>query len=279
MRTIKASEITAAVKNMAVDACHYINPEMIFALENAYKNETSDLGKIALEELLKNAEISRAEMIPTCQDTGLAEIFVEIGQDVKVKGGLLYDAVNQGVREGYEEGYLRKSMCDPVTRKNTGDNTPAVIHFQMTDGDKVKIFFMAKGGGGDNMSRVNMLEPHKGVRDIKDFVIQTCLEAGANACPPIVVGVGIGGAFDTVALLARRSLLNPLSRENPDNALGKMEQGILEEINRRGLGPQGFGGKYFALGVNILKEPCHVATLPVAVNIDCHAHRHKSMIL
>jgi len=279
MRTIKAADITEAIKKMAIEACHYINSEMTEALAAARESEPSPVGKIILQELIDNAEVAKKELIPYCQDTGLAVVFAELGQEVHIEGGLLTDAVNEGVRQGYDEGYLRKSTCEPLTRKNIGDNTPAIVHVSMVEGDKLKLIFAAKGGGSENMSRVTMLKPADGAEGIKRFVIRRCLEAGGNPCPPIVVGVGIGGTFEYAAILAKKALLRPLARNNPDPVLEKMETEILEEVNKTGHGPMGLGGRNFALAVKILKAPCHIASLPVAVNIDCHAHRHKEMIL
>ncbi len=279
MRTIKASEITQAVKKMSIEAAHFLNPEMTEAFARAKENEPSPIGRAILQELLDNARIAKTELIPYCQDTGLAVIFVELGQEVYIEGGLLSDAINEGVRQGYDEGYLRKSACDPFTRKNTGDNTPAIIHISLTEGDKLKLIFAAKGGGSENMSRVTMLKPADGVEGVKKFVIQRCLEAGGNPCPPIVVGVGIGGTFEYAALLAKKALMRPLVQKNPDPFLAQLEDELLTEINKTGHGPQGLGGRNFALAVKILKTPCHIASLPLAVNIDCHAHRHKEIIL
>lgn len=279
MRIIKASDVTEAVKNMAMDSCYYLNSEVIQALQKAKNDEPSPLGRIILQELLDNADIAKKELIPYCQDTGLAVIFVEMGQETLIEGGLLTQAINEGVRQGYDEGYLRKSACDPLTRKNTGDNTPAIIHFSLVEGDKLKLMFAAKGGGSENMSSVVMLKPADGAEGIKKYVIQKCVEAGGNPCPPIIVGVGIGGNLEDVALLAKKSLLLPLAQRNPDPVLARMEDEILEEVNKSGHGPMGLGGRNFALAVKILKAPCHIASLPLAVNINCHAHRHKEMIL
>ena len=279
MRSIKTSDITEAVKKMAIDACHYMNSEVTEALAKARETEPSPIGRVILEELLENAEISKKELIPYCQDTGLAVVFVELGQEVQIEGGLLNDAINEGVRQGYDEGYLRKSTCDPLTRKNLGDNTPAIIHVSLVDGDKLKLILAAKGGGSENMSRVTMLKPADGIEGIKKYVIRRCFEAGGNPCPPIIIGVGIGGTFEYAAILAKKALLRPLAQKNPDPMLAKMEEEILEEVNKTGHGPMGLGGRTFALAVKILKAPCHIASLPLAVNINCHAHRHKEMIL
>ncbi len=279
MRTIKASEITEAVKKLCIEAAYFLNQEMITAFKKAQESEESPISKAIFGELIENAEIAKTEMIPYCQDTGFAVFFVELGQGVCIEDGLLTDAINEGVRQGYKEGYLRNSICDPFTRKNTGDNTPAIIHLNLVEGDKIKIVFDAKGGGSENMSRVTMLKPSDGIEGIKRFVIQRCLEAGGNPCPPIVVGVGIGGTFETAAILAKKALLKPLEQENEEPVLAQLEQDLLTEINKTGHGAQGLGGRNFCLGVKVLRHPCHIASLPVAVNIDCHAHRHKETIL
>jgi fumarate hydratase subunit alpha len=279
MRTIEASEITKAVKQLAIEAAYYLNQEMIGAFQRCLQTEKSPIGKAVFEELIENAELSKSELIPYCQDTGFAVVFLEIGQDVHIVDGLVTDAAEEGVRQAYREGYLRMSICDPFTRKNTGDNTPAIVHISIVEGDRVKIIFDAKGGGSENMSRVTMLAPSAGIEGIKKFVIQRCLEAGSNPCPPIVVGVGIGGTFEVAALLAKKALMLPLEYENPDPQLAQLEEELLEEINKTGHGPQGLGGTNYALSVKVLKHPCHIASLPVAVNIDCHAHRHKEVIL
>ncbi|MBN1902928.1 fumarate hydratase [Candidatus Sumerlaeota bacterium] len=279
MRIIKASDVTEAIKKMAMDSCHYLNSEVTQAIRKAKNDETSPLGKIILQELLDNANIARNELIPYCQDTGLAVVFVEMGQEVEIQGGLLSHAIDEGVRQGYDEGYLRKSVCDPLTRKNTGDNTPAIIHLSLVEGDKLKLMLAAKGGGSENMSSVVMLKPADGIEGIKKYVIRKCFEAGGNPCPPIIIGVGIGGNLEYAALLAKKALLLPLAHRNPDPVLARMEEEILEEVNKSGHGPMGLGGRNFALAVKIMKAPCHIASLPLALNIDCHAHRHKEMIL
>lgn len=279
MRVIEVSEIAIAVKKLAIEAAYYLNPEMLSAFQSAKEKEPSPIGKEILAELIENAKLAKEEKIPYCQDTGVAVVFIELGQEVRLEGGLLEDAVNEGVRLGYSEGRLRASLCDPFTRKNTGDNTPAIIHLRLVEGDKLKIVFMAKGGGCENMSKVVMLKPSDGVEGIKHLVVQHCFEAAANPCPPVVVGVGIGGTLEKAALLAKEALLRPLQQENEDPFLASLEQELLTEINKIGYGPQGLGGRTYALAVKILKHPCHIASLPVAINIDCHAHRHKEIIL
>jgi fumarate hydratase subunit alpha len=214
-----------------------------------------------------------------CQDTGIAVIFAELGQEVRIEGGLLIETIHEGVRQGYLEGYLRKSICDPFTRKNTGDNTPAVIHLELVAGDQLKIIIAPKGGGSENMSALAMMKPADGLEGIKRFVVQKASEAGPNPCPPVILGVGIGGNFEKVALLAKRALLRPLGSTNSDPELAALEEELLEKINALGIGPQGLGGRTFALGVHVEKHPCHIASLPVAVNVNCHAGRHKEVIL
>jgi len=279
MRIINVSEVRDAVKKLCIDAAYEINDEMLKGFDNAIKNEESPIGKMILEELKENARIAINERIPYCQDTGLAVIFVDIGQDVHFEGGLLSEAINDGVRLGYEEGFLRRSVCDPFTRVNTKTNTPAIIHYDIVDGDKVKIVLDAKGGGSENMSAIKMLKPSDGVEGVKKFVIQRCFEAGSNPCPPIIVGVGIGGNFEKSALLAKKALLRPLEDNNPNPKLAQLEKELLEEINKIGYGPQGLGGSNYCLAVKINYQPCHIASLPVAINIDCHAHRHKHITI
>ncbi|HUT83366.1 MAG TPA: fumarate hydratase, partial [Thermodesulfobacteriota bacterium] len=222
--------------------------------------------------------IAQKELIPLCQDTGFAVCFVELGDDVRVLGGNLIEAINEGVRLGYQEGYLRKSICNPFTRKNTGDNTPAVIHVKLVPGDKLKIVIAPKGGGSENMSRAIMLKPSDGVEGIKEFVVSRIQESGANPCPPIVVGVGIGGTLEKAALLAKEALIRPLGKPNPDPEVAQLEKELLTKINDLGIGPQGLGGRITALSVNVEVHPCHIASLPVAVNINCHSHRHKEVV-
>jgi fumarate hydratase subunit alpha len=238
------------------------------------------LGKEIISQLLENAKIAKNEKLPICQDTGFTVVFVEIGQEVEITGGNLYDAINEGVRRGYKEGYLRKSIVDhPLRRKNTGDNTPAVIHTEIVPGDQLKISIIPKGAGCENMSGLAMLKPAQGIEGIKNFVVETVRKAGANPCPPIVVGVGVGGTFEKVALLAKKALLRKMDSYNEDNEMSQLEKELLIEINKLGIGPQGLGGRSTALRVFIEWFPCHIASLPVAVNIECHAHRHKEIII
>ena len=245
------------------------------SFDRAIAKEESPLGIGILKELKENARIAKEEGMAICQDTGFAVIFLELGQDVHLVGGDLREAIFEGVRKGYRDGYLRKSICHPFTRANTGDNTPAILHTEVVPGDKVKITVAPKGGGSENMSRVIMLTPSDGVEGIKRFVVQRVKESGSNPCPPTVVGVGIGGTFEQAALLAKKSLLRPLGSKNPDSELDKLESEILDEINRLGIGPQGLGGRTTSLAVHIIMMPCHIASFPLAVNIQCHAQRHK----
>jgi fumarate hydratase subunit alpha len=279
-RTIPYQKIVETVAELAQEANFCLGEDVRRALEEALKQEVSPVGREVLEQILANAEIAARERMPICQDTGVAVVFLELGQEVRVAGGYLYDAVNEGVRRGYIEGYLRKSVVeDPFRRKNTGDNTPAIIHTRVVPGDRLKITLLAKGGGSENMSALAMLTPAAGARGVVDFVVDTVRRAGPNSCPPVVVGVGIGGDFSRAALLAKEALLRPLGQPSPDPDIARMEREILEEINRLGIGPQGFGGRVTALAVHIEIFPCHLASLPVAVNLNCHAARHKSITL
>ena len=280
MKTINASDITKAVKKMCMEANYYLGEDVFNAFNKALKEEKSAAGISVLEQLVENANIAKNEQVPMCQDTGFAVFFVELGQDVHITGGVLKDAINEGVRQGYTEGFLRKSIVsDPLKRVNTKDNTPAVIHIEIVQGENLKITIAPKGGGSENMSGLKMLKPADGVKGIKDFVIERVSQAGSNPCPPIVVGVGIGGAFEVAAMLAKKALLRELGKHHPDPDTAELEKELLEKVNNLGIGPQGFGGVVTALAVNVEKHPCHIASLPVAVNINCHAHRHKEVIL
>jgi len=256
-----------------------LGEDVFQAFDRAMEKEESPLGLDILKELKENARIAKEEKVPICQDTGSAVVFLELGQDVHLVGGDLRDAIFDGVRQGFRNGYLRKSICHPFTRANTGDNTPAIIHTEIVAGDKVKITVAPKGGGAENMSRVVMLTPSDGVEGIKRFVVQRVKEAGSNPCPPTVVGIGIGGNFEASALLAKKSLLRPLGSKNPDPELDRLEGEILAEINKLGIGPQGLGGRTTSLGVHILMMPCHIASFPLAVNVQCHVHRHKEALI
>jgi len=279
MRQISTKVITAAVKEAAVRANYELGSDVTDAFRAALEKEQSPVGKEIINKLIENAEIARRERIPICQDTGLAIIFAEIGQDVNIVGGSFRDAVEQGIREGYKEGYLRKSVCDPFTRKNTGDNTPVIIHLELVPGERLTLWVVPKGGGSENMSRLFMLPPSAGWKGIKEKVLQTVLEAGPNPCPPTIIGVGIGGNFEESAILAKKSLLRPLGAPNPDPELASKEQELIEEINKTGVGPQGLGGRITSLAVHMLVMPCHIASLPLAVNIQCHASRHEEIAI
>ena len=279
MREIHLSQITAAVRDLTVSANTHLGQDVLAAFERAIPQEVSPTGKDILAKLIEKAHIAQEEGIPICQDTGFAVVFVELGQEVHLVGGELKEAINEGVRQGYQEGYLRKSICHPFTRKNTADNTPAVIHLEVIPGDGLRLTVAPKGGGSENMSRVTMLTPAVGIPGVKDFVVQRVKESGANPCPPTIVGVGIGGTFEMAAILAKKALLRPLSSQNPDPELSTLEQEMLEEINCLGIGPQGLGGRITSLAVHVNMMPCHIASLPVAVNIQCHAARHKEIEL
>lgn len=275
MREINAREVTETVKDLCISANYELGADVVEAFENAIAQEESPVGKDILNQLKENARIAGNERIPICQDTGYAVVFVELGQEVHVVGGDLNDAIQNGVRQGYQEGYLRNSVCHCFTRANTGDNTPAIIHLETVPGDEMKIIVAPKGGGSENMSRVVMLTPSVGIEGIKEYVVERVREAGSNPCPPTIVGVGIGGTFEQAALIAKKALLRPIGSQNSDPDLTKLEDDILKRINRLGIGPQGLGGRTTSLAVHINMMPCHIASLPLAVNIQCHAHRHK----
>jgi len=280
VRKLSAKTITEAVTTLCKEANYFLGQDVVNAFKSYKEKETSSTGKDILEQLLTNAEIARTEEVPMCQDTGYAVFFIEVGQDLHIVEGLLDDAINEGVRKGYLEGYLRKSIVGhPLNRVNTGDNTPAVIHTKIVAGDKLKITIAPKGGGSENMSGIRMLKPAEGVEGVKNFVLETVEKAGPNPCPPIVVGVGIGGTFEKAALLAKQSLLRPIGSRNSQQDMADLENELLDKINKLGIGPQGLGGITTALDVHIETYPAHIASLPVAVNINCHAARHKSTIL
>ncbi len=278
MREIPAQAVVDAVRDASIRANIELGDDVVEALKRAVALEESDVGRDILEKLLENAAIAREERIPICQDTGVAVLFVELGQGAMVTGDL-YQALEEGIRQGYEEGFLRKSVCDPFTRKNTGDNTPIIVHLNLVPGDRLRIWVVPKGGGSENMSRLFMLPPAAGWAGIKEKVVQTVAEAGPNPCPPTIIGVGIGGNFEQSAILAKKSLLRLLGTPNPDPRLVDMEEELLREINRTGVGPQGLGGRVTSLAVHILMMPCHIASLPLAVNIQCHASRHVEIVL
>lgn len=281
MREIDVKEITKAIAKLCQEANFYLDDEVIKIYKECIEKEESPVGKEIFQQMLENAEISATEKIAMCQDTGVAVIFAKVGQDVHLVGGDFSEAINEGVRQGYTEGYLRKSIVkDPlIKRANTKDNTPAVIHTEIVPGDKIHLMVVPKGGGSENMSALAMLKPAQGVAGLKSFVVGTVDKAGSNPCPPIVVGVGIGGTFEKAALLAKKALLRPLKDTNPEPEFAVLEKELLEEINNLGIGPQGLGGRMTALAVKIETHPCHIASMPVAVNINCHATRHKEIVI
>ncbi|AGL01397.1 hydro-lyase, Fe-S type, tartrate/fumarate subfamily [Desulfoscipio gibsoniae DSM 7213] len=274
------ANISQAVAKLCMDANYFLGQDMIDALQGAYDQEISLTGKEIIQQIIDNAGIAKSEEVPMCQDTGFAVVFVELGQDVHIEGGSLEDAINEGVRRGYTDGYLRKSIVGhPLERVNTGDNTPAVVHLKLVPGDKLKIIVAPKGGGSENMSAIKMLKPAEGVEGVKQFVLDTVMAAGPNPCPPIVVGVGIGGTFEKAALLSKESLLRAVGTPNPRPEIAELEKELFDSINNLGVGPQGLGGRITALAVHVNIYPAHIASLPVAVNINCHASRHKEVIL
>lgn len=280
MRTIDVAEITENIKQMCIEANHFLAQDMDEAMKNAADHEKSPLGKQILCQLQDNLRIAKEDMIPICQDTGMAVIFVEIGQDVHFTGGALEDAVQEGVRRGYVEGYLRKSVVkDPILRENTKDNTPAVIHYEMTAGEQVKLTVAPKGFGSENMSRVFMLKPADGIEGVKEAILTAVREAGPNACPPMVIGVGIGGTFEKCALMAKKALTRPVDEHSNIPYVRELEAEMLERINKTGIGPGGLGGTTTALAVNVNTYPTHIAGLPVAVNICCHVNRHVVRVI
>ncbi|MCI8804601.1 MAG: fumarate hydratase [Clostridiales bacterium] len=280
MREIDSAEITKAVKNLCIESNCVLNGDIYASIENSMKNEVSEIGKDILGKLIKNADIAKEKMKPICQDTGMAVVFLEIGQEAFIINGNLTDAVNEGVRQGYEEGFLRKSVVgDPLLRVNTGDNTPAVIHYNIVSGDKVKITVAPKGFGSENMSKIYMLKPSQGIEGVKDAVLNTVKLAGSNPCPPMVIGVGIGGNFEMCAYLAKKALLRPINKSSEIPYIKELEDELLKKVNKLGIGPQGLGGKTTVLGLNIETFATHIAGLPVAVNISCHVTRHQEIIL
>lgn len=280
MRIINANEITKEVKRMVIEANYYLPKDVMEALEKAKEEDDWNLSKDILDKIVKNAEIASNEQVPMCQDTGMAVVFVEMGQEVVIENGYIEDAINEGIRQGYSQGLLRKSIvADPLNRVNTKDNSPGIINYSIVPGDKLTISVAAKGFGSENMSRLKMLKPAEGLKGVKDFILETVELAGPNACPPIVVGVGLGGTFDKVTLLAKKALMRDLDKYNEDPYYANLEKEILEEINELGIGPQGFGGRTTALKVAMEYYPTHIAGLPIAVNINCHATRHKEVTL
>jgi len=279
MRDIHTDQIISALEGLFIDANINLSQFVLDAFNRAIDREESPVSKEVLRELITNAEIASKENIPICQDTGLAVTFLEIGQDVHIVGENLEDAVAEGVRRAYKKGYLRKSCCDPFTRKNTGDNTPPITHIKIVPGDRIRIVVLPKGGGSENYGEVRMLVPSQGKEGVKSFVLEMVKKGGPNPCPPIIVGVGIGGNFETSALLSKEALMVPFGERNNDPVMAELEEELLEEINKTGIGPQGYGGTVTALDVHVKSMPCHLASLPVAVNIQCHAHRIKETIL
>lgn len=280
MRTVQAEDIKNAVKEMCISINYQLSDDMKFCMDQAVQKENSVLGKKILCQLEENLKIAREDRIPICQDTGMAVVFADIGQDVHVEGGYIEDAIQEGVRRGYQEGYLRKSVVeDPLIRTNTGDNTPAVVYYSVVPGDQIKLTVTAKGFGSENMSRIYMLKPAQGIEGVKDAIVRTVEEAGPNSCPPVYVGVGIGGTFEKAAIMAKRALTRPAGQHSEIPYVRAMEEELLERINRLGIGPGGLGGTVTALGVNINVYATHIAGLPVAVNMCCHVNRHVVRVL
>jgi len=279
MKHINASEIHAAVRNMILDANRHLPQDVYQAFEDAETREESASALEVLRQLKENADLAAETGLPLCQDTGVAVFFVELGEDVIIEGGSLTQVLNDAMVEGYDKGYLRKSLCHPLTRQNTGNNTPAVIHTDVVPGDMLKIKYMAKGGGSENMSRCTMLTPAQGWEGIKDFVVRRMAEAGPNPCPPTIVGVGIGGTFDLAPTLAKKALFRPVGERNADPEIAALEEELLQAVNSLDIGPMGLGGKTTSLDVKIEMHPCHIASLPLAVNVQCHSSRHKEVVL
>ncbi len=280
MREVDVSEIADVVAKLSIEACCELGADVMAALETALEREESPTAREVLKEIIENDRIAADETVPMCQDTGVAVIFLEVGQDVHFVGGDLNEAINRGVAQGYTEGYLRKSLvAHPLKRKNTGDNTPAVVHVEIVPGDRVRVRFAPKGGGSENMSTVRMMAPAAGREGVKKFVVDWVSQAGANPCPPVIVGVGLGGTFEKAALLAKKALLREIGERAKDPDDAQLERAILEEVNELGIGPQGFGGRITALEVFVESHPCHIASLPVAVNLQCHAARHKEAVV
>ncbi|OLN25129.1 Fumarate hydratase class I, aerobic [Desulfovibrio sp. DV] len=277
MKTVQAKDIREAVAAMCIAANRELPADVRAAFEAAHAAEEAPAAKEIFRQLLENADLARDTGLPLCQDCGLGVFFVEVGEDVRVEGSTLRQAINDGMVDGYKDGYLRKSSCDPFTRKNTGDNSPAIIHFDIVPGDKLKILMMAKGGGSENMSRVTMLSPAQGWKGIKDFVVTRVAEAGPNPCPPTIVGIGIGGNFELAAVNSKKALMRELDDRHSDPEIAKLEDELMAAINALGIGPMGLGGKTTSLAVKIIVAPCHLASLPLAVNIQCHSARHKEV--
>ncbi len=279
MREINSKVITKEVKKLCIEGNIFLGDDVIKSFEKNLEKEESDLGRDILSILIENAQIAKETHIPLCQDTGMAVFFVEVGQEVMIKGDTLTDAINKGVSEGYTEGYLRKSVVSPITRINTNDNTPAIIHYEMVKGDKIKIQYAPKGFGSENMSKLKMLKPSDGIDGVKEFIVKAVSDAGPNPCPPIVVGVGIGGTVDKCAQIAKKALFRNIGEHSEDDMIADLEKEMIKKINNLGIGPQGLGGNTTALAVNIETFPTHIAGLPVVVNINCHSARHKQVII
>jgi len=279
MREISTDKITNVIEKLCIDSNTVLGDDVLDAIRQAHKQEESEVGKEILCQFLDNAALARDQELPLCQDTGLAVVFVELGQDVHLVGGDLETAINEGVHRGYINGYLRKSSLDPIKRENYGDNTPAIIHIEIVPGDKLKISVATKGFGAENMSKVVLFPPATGIDGIKRFVVERVEKAGANACPPVIVGIGLGGNLEKAALIAKKSLLRPIGMRHPDPEIARIEEDILTEINKLGIGPQGLGGSVTALDVHIETYPTHIGSLPVAVNLQCHCHRHKEQLI
>jgi len=279
MREVSTRDITREVKEAAMRANFELGEDILKAFERGAEAEESPVGREVLRRLEENAAIAKTERVPMCQDTGVAVVFAEIGQDLSIVDGEFYTAVEEGIREGYQEGFLRKSLCHPFSRQNTGDNTPIVLHVDLVKGDGLRIWVVPKGGGSENMSRLYMLSPSDGWPGVKERVVDTVEQAGPNPCPPVIVGVGIGGNFEQCALMAKRSLLRPVGSPNPSDELRDMEAELLEHVNRTGVGPAGLGGRVTCLAVHVAMMPCHIASLPLAVNLQCHASRHVEIEL
>lgn len=281
MKEIDISQIVPEVKRLCMEINYRASQDLVAKIQECIPREESPLAQEILELLIKNIDLAAQEQLPMCQDTGAVIVFIELGQDVHLIGGDLSEAINEGIRQGYAAGYLRKSIvADPVfKRNNTGDNTPAIIHTEIVPGEKIKITLTAKGAGAENMSELRMLKTAEGIAGVKDFIVDVVRRAGGNPCPPVIIGVGIGGNFEQCALLAKKALLRPLNEKNPDSRLASIEIEILNRINKLGIGPQGLGGRTTALAVHILSRPCHIAALPVAVNLDCHVHRHAAVVI
>jgi len=279
MREVHVEQVTRAVRDLCIRANTELGDDVVTAFHKALEVEESPIGRDILERLIENARIAKDEQVPMCQDTGMAVVYLEAGQDVQFVGGSLEEAIHEGVRQGYTEGYLRKSLCDPITRKNTGDNTPGMIHYRIVPGDACRLTVAPKGGGGENMSQVVMLSPSEGIQGVKDFVVERVHESGGKPCPPIIVGVGSGGTLEKAALLAKQALLRPVGSKNEDPQIEALEKDWLNAVNDLGIGPQGLGGRTTALAVHIGTMPCHIASIPVAVNIQCNSSRHKDIEL